>query len=113
MHPGDGLIRLLNFDGTVAATLDAPGSGMMCRGWATPVRFGNGQAPYFAAVVWWMKEDRSVLFIYSAEQNLVYREVIGERCGSIAAVPGDDDGSQKLLVGGTGTVWAYTPEGDR
>lgn len=50
--------------------------------------------------------NRGGLFIPAAK-NLLYQEVIGEACASLAAVPRSDAETERLLVGGRGHVWEY------
>jgi hypothetical protein len=48
-----------------------------------------------------------VLSINSAKGALAYREILGDDCDALAAIPGG--GNEILLVGCRGSVWQYAP----
>src|SRR5262249_37103537 len=82
---------------------------------ATPVTFDRDMPPYFAIIGLWGYQGgllagfaavHTLLQIYDHTGQLVYDEVIGERCESLAAIP-DAGGTEKLLVGGDGKVLTY------
>jgi hypothetical protein len=51
----------------------------------------------------------STLMLFAADRRLVYQETLPGSCTSILALPGENSGLDDLLVGGTNTVWKYSP----
>jgi hypothetical protein len=101
------LCWILDYDGTTVAQLNAPYCGTLGSAKATPVKLVKNQPEYFAVLVDFKQWNRSILYLYGHNKNLVYEEVLdGPNC-SIAALP-DKNGSDRLLIGGKNTVWEYT-----
>ena len=104
---GPDTFYILSLDGKTIAHLAAP----VAAGWdatpkATPVQFRAGK-PHYAALARYPMWDRSNLYIYDEQNQLVYNEVIGENCGAVSALHGKK-GSEDLLLGCNGNVWRYT-----
>ena len=101
----DGCFYVIGFDGNIATRLPAPGSDRTGDAYGTTVQLRNGTS-YFAAVLsyFW---DRAALYVYDPEGQLIYHEVLGEKCGAVAAVP--SGAAERLLVGCQGKVWEYSP----
>jgi len=100
----DGFIYVVGFDGNIVARLEAPGSERMGDAYGTTVRLPNGTRYYAALLSYFW--DRAVLYVYDAEGRLVYHEVVGEKCGAVAAIPAG--AAERLLVGCQGKVWEYS-----
>jgi hypothetical protein len=106
---GEDVVSVYDFDGTTVATLEAPHAanvGSAARGAA--VQLIAGQPPQFAVIVEFQLWNISVLYLYNHEQEMIYQEVISDRCLSLAALPRDKSDVEDLLIGGTGKVWKYT-----
>ncbi len=72
------------------------------------VKLKEAQPEFLAVIAEFVAIDRSVLYIYSDDGNLVYQEVLPEECLSIAVfAPEDQSRAQELLIGGSDTVWRY------
>lgn len=52
--------------------------------------------------------NRAALMVYNPEGEIVYAEMIGQQCMSIAVVSDLTAGTSKLLVGGDGEVLVYS-----
>ncbi len=48
-------------------------------------------------------------YIFDAQGNLVYHEVLSERVEALGVLPSPDGKSETLLLGGENKVWQYTP----
>jgi hypothetical protein len=101
------VIRLLRFDASVAKELPAPNAGMLGTARGGPVVLSAGGRPFFATVVEFRQNSPSVLYVHDDAGRLVYQEVLGDSCPSIAAMRLGGAKTETLLVGGTGTVWQY------
>jgi hypothetical protein len=97
---------ILDARGKKVSEMDSPLGDLLSRMSATPVQFGKG-AEYFAVLKNESWLERSMLFLYGDDGQIVYQEILGESCPSIAALP-DKDGS-RLLVGCVGKIWEYLP----
>jgi hypothetical protein len=93
-------------DGAPVASFDAPAPTLYDDIKATTVRF-SPEAADFAVLRNYGRWNRSVLSINSAKGALAYREILGDDCDSLAAIPGG--GNEILLVGCRGRVWQYAP----
>ena len=94
-------IRIVDLVGNEVRRLEAPG----CRSYgavkAVPVKF-RGDAPEFLAVRKILHPDLAVLFIYDGEGKLVCQDAEirrGSMQPALAAVPGEEPGTERLLVG--------------
>jgi uncharacterized protein YcfL len=72
------------------------------------VHFENNKKPYLAVVVkvkptW----QRSILFIYSSEGNLIYQEILATYYPALSPLLKDKKSVESLLVGGPGVIWEY------
>ncbi|HEY2253397.1 MAG TPA: VCBS repeat-containing protein [Planctomycetaceae bacterium] len=108
---GADIVSVYDFDGVTQVTLEAPHAaivGASARGIA--VKFKAGKPAHFAAIVEFQNWNVSVLYLYNHDHELVYQEVIGERCLSLATLPRENSEVEDLLVGGTGKVLKYTAE---
>jgi hypothetical protein len=92
--------------GKKVTELESPQGDLLSRMSATPIRFGKG-AEYFAVLKNESWLERSMLFLYGDDGQIVYQEILGESCPGIAALP-EKDGS-RLLVGCAGKIWEYLP----
>jgi hypothetical protein len=103
------IFYILSLDGKTVAHLAAP----VAAGWdetpkGTPVQFQAGK-PHYAALARYAMWDRSHLYIYDEQNQLVYNEVISGNCGALFALHGKN-GSDDLLLGCDGNVWRYTAD---
>lgn len=73
----------------------------------TPVKLVKGQPEYFAVLLDYKLDERSVLYVYDSKGGLVYEEVLPESGAGIAAVPDGKIGTEKLLIGSNNQVWQY------
>jgi hypothetical protein len=94
-------IRVVDMTGNTVIHLEAPG----CRAWgdvkAVTVKFQKDE-PAFIAVRKILHPDLAVLYVYDANGALVFQStqtVEGSMHASIASVPADEIGIEKLLVG--------------
>jgi hypothetical protein len=71
------------------------------------VSFEAGKPPHLAVLADLDNWDRAILYVYDGNGVIVYQEVIDQSCAALAAMPGDEAGSEVLLVGGRGMVWEY------
>jgi hypothetical protein len=71
---------------------------------------GGGElAPFVSVVVGRGGWHRSVLFIHSASNAVVYQEIVGDDVGAVWPLP-EADGRRRFLVGERGRVWRYSFE---
>ncbi len=104
---GDDQIWLLDFNGNTVAQFDAPHCASLGAAHGTLVQLSEDQPAYLAVVVDFQNWNRSSLYVYDGKGVLVYQEIIGESCASVAAVPKSGE-TEILLIGGTGSVWEYS-----
>jgi hypothetical protein len=97
---------ILDSRGKKVSEMDSPLGDLLSRMSSTPVRFGNG-AEYFAVLKNESWQERSMLYLYGDDGQIIYQEILGESCPGIAALP-EKDGS-RLLVGCAGKIWEYLP----
>ena len=90
--------------------MEAPLASSLGTARGTSVKLLADAPAYFAVVVEFENWRRSVLYVYSPKQELVYQEVSDERCSSISAIAIAQSTKEKLLVGGEGRVWEYIPD---
>ena len=101
----DFLYIISSRDGKTLAKLSAPQSiAIAAEAKGTPVTF-SASAPFYAALVRYPVWDRSILLIYSAQDQLLYDEILDEDCGALHPVAAK--GGQDLLVGCNDRVWEY------
>jgi hypothetical protein len=75
--------------------------------YGVPVKLKRNEADYLAVIVEASRDSGAVLYVYDPSKRLVYQEVLPSG-SSIAAIPIGSSGAEQILVGGNGTVWAYT-----
>jgi hypothetical protein len=102
----ESFIYVLTTHGETLARLPAPGNAGISDPRATPVHFST-EAPYFAALLRHSIWTRSLLYIYDAQNQLVYDEVLDHDCDALGAIPTADH-SEDLLLGCDGLVWKYS-----
>jgi sporulation protein YlmC with PRC-barrel domain len=120
----DGYVWLTDFKGQVLANFKAPLSELDTAPYQTPVGELRGTSVYKAKGIWvklkkgepehlaviteFAAIDRSVLYIYKSSGEIIYQEVLPEKCSSIALLPGANaNNPQELLIGGEQTIWRY------
>ena len=107
----DDKIWLLDFNGNVIAVMDAPKVGTLGHARGVSVKFKNEQPEYFAVIVEFALWNRSILYIYNHNKEIVYQEIFPEACASIASDLSDKSSSksasQILLIGCKGKIWQY------
>jgi len=102
----DFLYIISSRDGKTLAKLSAPQSiAIAAEAKGTPVTF-SASAPFYAALVRYPVWDRSILLIYSAQDQLLYDEILDEDCGALHPLAAK--GGQDLLVGCNDRVWEYS-----
>lgn len=97
-----GTIRLVDLDGNGVAGLNAPGSRAFGDVKSVTVKFHKEKSEYLA-VKKSLHPDLSVLYVYDADGKLVYQKtdvIEGVLIPTLAAVPADETGAERLLVGG-------------
>lgn len=63
---------------------------------------------YLAVVANFAAFDRSLFYLYDAQDKLVYQEVLPEECNGIIVMPPENgNGRAEILVSGEQTVWRY------
>lgn len=102
---GDGSLYILTMHGQTLARLSAPGTAGVDAVRGTPVRWPSSEMRY-AALVRHSMWARAVLYMYDAQQHLIYQEVLDHDCGALFA-QADSSGNEDLLLGCDGSVWKY------
>jgi hypothetical protein len=103
----DDTVWLFDYDGKTLVALDAPDAGDLGHARGTPLRLRAGEAASLAVIVEFQNWHASILYVYGPDRKLLYEEVIGDTCQSIAALPREGAEVDDLLVGGTGRIWKY------
>lgn len=83
LHAGDGLTRIVDFDGAVRLSLKTPDTGEFNEAHAVTARFDGGD--HLVLAVSELTWDRTQLFVFDRQAVLRYREVVIGRCVAIAA----------------------------
>jgi hypothetical protein len=99
-------IYVLTTDGKTLVRLPSPGSATMADPKGTRVRF-SARTPYFVGLLRYSLWDRSLLYIYDGQNQLVYHEILDHDCDALHAVP-IKNGAEHLLVGCEGAVLKYS-----
>ena len=97
-------IRLVDLNGETVIQLNAPGCRTFGDVKAVTVKFKKNE-PAFLAVRKILMPDIAVLYIYDIKGNLVYNKTetfTGNMNATLVAVPTDEEGGEKLLVGSEG-----------
>jgi hypothetical protein len=106
-----GSIWLLDLDGKVVNSFAVPASGNFGESRGTLVRLYPSKPDCLATVTSWQLWNRSMLCVHTRSGELMYEEVLPERCSSILAVSDGDSKPEVLLVGGAGRIWKYAISG--
>lgn len=106
MAPGKDFIYILSTDGKTLVRLPAPGSQMTAQPKGARVHF-LASVPYFAGLLRYFVWNRSLLYIYDGQDQLVYHEILDHDCDALHAIPGKN-GTEDLLLGCEGSVWKYS-----
>jgi hypothetical protein len=99
-------IYVFTTDGKTIVRLPAPGSAAMANPKGTSVHF-SANAPFFAGLLSYPLLNRSLLYIYDNQNQLVYHEILDHNCGSLQAMP-KKNGAEYLLLGCDGKVLKYS-----
>jgi hypothetical protein len=99
-------LYVLAMDGSTLARLPAPGTAAVDEAKGTAVHF-PGKAVAYAALVPRRIWNRSVLYMYDRQNQLIYQEVLDHNCGALFA-HSNGNGGEDLFVGCDGAVWKYT-----
>jgi len=94
-------IRIIDIKGNTVVQLDAPGCRTFGKVKAVTVKFKKNE-PAYLAVRKNLHPDLAVLFVYNADGNLVFQTAKvakGPIQPALAAVPSDETGVERLLVG--------------
>jgi hypothetical protein len=104
---GDERITLKSLDDEKVIHLPAPACVSYYVAFGTHIQFEADRKPTFAVMTTAL-EGESTLYLYDADQKLIFQETMIGHFATIAAVakPG---GGQRLLIGGDRTVWEYVP----
>ncbi len=103
----NGTIWVFDFTGKTVTQFNAPQCGRLGHARGVPVKLKSDQPEYFAVAVDFRFQNAGILYVYDAAGALVYQEILGESCPSIAALSLGESETEALLVGGNGKVWRY------
>jgi hypothetical protein len=104
---GEGVVWIVNLDGSIEKELDAPERARVGQTYATLVLLKSGQPEYLAVLVDYNTWDVAVLYVYDNTGKLVYDEVLPWSAPTVAAVKLGSDDTETLMVGSGSTVWKY------
>lgn len=99
-------VYVLGMDGKTLARLPAPGNAGIAEPKGTPVQFTQG-GPDYAVLLRHSLWSRSLLYVYDAEDNLIYNEILDRDCAALRPVPAQG-GAEDLLLGCDGFVEKYS-----
>jgi hypothetical protein len=99
-------IYVLTTDGKTVVRLPSPGSAAMANPKGTSVHF-SADAPFFSGLLSYPLWNRSLLYIYDNQNQLVYHEILDHNCGALQAIP-TKKGAEYLLVGCDGKVLRFS-----
>jgi hypothetical protein len=102
----EGSVYILTMDGKTLARLPAPGNTSIAEPKGTPVHFSQG-APDYAVLLRHSLWTRSLLYIYDADEQLIYSEILDHDCAALRAVPGQN-GAEDLFLGCDGFIEKYS-----
>ena len=100
------VVFVLDATGVPVSRFDAPFGDLMEAAAGVPLHYSNGLR-YYALLQNKETWERSALVVYGEDQKIVYEEIIGDSCSSIATLPGNL--GDRLLVGCSEKVWEYSP----
>jgi hypothetical protein len=92
----------------VLKTFDAPLSQDAFSVKGVSVNLDKKTPARLAALVTFPNWDRSLLYLFDSDGQLVYEEVLAEKCRSIASIPGQGASPDVILVGGDRKIWKYS-----
>jgi hypothetical protein len=95
---------VLDGEAKTIAELDAPLSNLLYEAQGSPVQLARGTA-YFAVLQKRQSIDRSMLYLYDKDGQLVFQEILGATCSGI--VPIAVANAEQLLVGCSNSIFAY------
>jgi hypothetical protein len=98
---------VLRANGKAVADLQAPLGDLMNRARGTPVRYAKETEYYAALENAGISLERSMLFLYDKNGQIVYQEIIGDSCSAISTLPGKL--GDRLVVACAGKIWEYSP----
>jgi len=102
----ENFVYVLTMKAETVARLPAPGNAGIAEPRGTPVHFSKG-TPYYASLLRHNQWNRSLLYIYDTQNQIVYDEIIKDDCAALRAVP-KENGAEDLLLGCDGSVWKYS-----
>jgi hypothetical protein len=106
-----GSIWLLDLHGKVINSFSVPVTGTFGESHGTLARLDPSKPDCLATVTSWQLWNRSMLCVHTQSGELLYEEVLPERCTSILAMSDGDSKPEALLVGGSGRIWKYMISG--
>jgi hypothetical protein len=98
------VLMVLDATGKTVATLDAIEGYWASKSESVPIQ---RKTDSLFAVIQSGFLPRSLLSIYNSENKIIYREILGESCPALNAMPVDS--SESLFVACQSSVWEYTP----
>jgi hypothetical protein len=99
-------IYVLTTHGKTLVRLPSPGSAARPDPKGTSVHF-SANAPFFAGLLNYPLWNRSLLYIYDNQNQLIYHEIFDQNCGALQAIPTKNE-TEYLLVGCDGKVLKYS-----
>ncbi len=108
LSPRNQGIIVFDYDGNTIASLPAPDCTRLADMRGIWVKLYPGENDYFAALAHFIQWDRSILYIYSPDNKLVYQEVLPEYCISMNTAVDKKTKSEFLLIGGLDEVLQYS-----
>lgn len=100
----DDAVFVMDLKGRKVAKLTAPDCWFL--GETHAAAWETGGSSYLVVLVDYSNEKRAALYVWDAEGNLLYFEVLPEACATLGAMPGGE--GEVLLVGCQGKVWKYS-----
>lgn len=102
----EGSVYIIDDKGKTLARLPAPGSAPMAQTKSASVNL-SPDIPFFAVLLRYFLWNRSLLYIYNGQAQLVYHEVLDHDCDAVRAST-ERNGIEDLLLGCEGAVWKYS-----
>jgi len=102
-----GRIWVFDFAGNIVADFKAPFSNDAYDVRGALVKGATGRPEYLAAVTTFSEWPRSVFYLFKLTGEVVYQEVLGEKCRAIAAIPINESAADSILIGGENKIWRY------
>ncbi len=98
------IIFILDAQGKTMASFSPELTGLLNEVEGTPLKSANGET-FYAMLEEYSPWERSILYLFDSGQELVYEEIISDRCRGLGVRPGSS--AEQLLVGCKDKVWAY------